>query len=60
MPSDKRLVGLRLDDETYEALETAAKKEQRTVANMAELLVRRGLEKEDKHPKPASKAQRQR
>ena len=52
MPSEKRLVGLRLDDKTYGTLEKVAEKEARTVAKMAEALLRLGLE----HFKPGGKA----
>jgi hypothetical protein len=44
MPSEKRLVGLRLDDKTYAALEKLARQDTRTVASMAEKLVRLGMQ----------------
>lgn len=44
MPSAKRLVGLRLDDETYKRLEKLAETEMRSVAQMAEILLRTGLQ----------------
>lgn len=43
MPSVKRLVGLRLDDSTYAQLEKLAETEMRSVAQMAEILLRAGL-----------------
>lgn len=44
MPSQKKLVGLRLDDETYERLQQLAREDFRSVAAMAELLFFRGLD----------------
>lgn len=44
MPSNKRLVGLRLDDATYARLEQLARDDFRSVAAMAEILFFRGLD----------------
>ena len=44
MPSDRKAIALRLDDELRERIESLAASEYRTVANMAEVLVRAGLD----------------
>lgn len=44
MPSEKRLVGLRLDEVTYKKLERLAREDVRSVAQMAEILLVRGME----------------
>lgn len=59
MPSEKKLVGLRLDDATYAQLAARAAAESRTVANMAELLVKRGLSESQAKP-PAINSRRAR
>jgi len=43
MPSKKRVIALRLDDDLYEAIEKLAKIEMRSVANMTEIVLRAGL-----------------
>lgn len=44
MPSNKRLVGLRLDEPTHKMLEQLAREDRRSIAAMAELLFFRGLD----------------
>jgi hypothetical protein len=43
MPSDKKVIALRLDDATDAEVRRIAGEELRTVANMAEILIRAGL-----------------
>lgn len=43
MPSNKRLVGLRLDEATYARLERMARDDSRSVAAMAEVLIKQAL-----------------
>jgi len=44
MPSEKRVIALRLDDATRAQLEKLAAAELRSVANMAEIVIRLGLQ----------------
>jgi hypothetical protein len=43
MPSEKRVIALRLDDETFAKLEAIAKEDSRSLANLAEIFVRKGI-----------------
>jgi len=53
MPSDRKAIALRLDDELRERIEALAASEYRSLANMAEVLVRAGLD--DRYRRPESK-----
>lgn len=44
MPSAKKVIALRLDDETTETLQKMAAAQRRSVANLAEVLIKMGLE----------------
>lgn len=44
LTTKKRMVGLRLEESEVLALEKIAKKEQRSLAQMARIIVRRGIE----------------
>lgn len=56
MPSKKRLVGLRLDEATYKKLERLAREDVRSLAQMAEILLLRGMDSSaPKKPKSARK-----
>jgi hypothetical protein len=46
MPSDKRVIAVRLDDATYETVTKMAAAQKRSTANMSELLIRAGLDVE--------------
>jgi hypothetical protein len=43
MPSKRRMIGLRLDDATFDEIAALAKREVRPLANMVEVLMLRGL-----------------
>lgn len=60
MPSDKRLVGLRVDDDLYAELERMAREERRSVASMADVLLRRGIERQSSESKRGSAKPRKR
>jgi hypothetical protein len=50
MPSGRKVIALRLDDETYDEVAGIAEQELRPVANMVEVLLRTGLLKyRDEH-----------
>ena len=46
MPSDKRVIAVRLDDATFETVTKLAAAQNRSAANMSELLIRAGLDVE--------------
>jgi len=48
MGIEKKVFSVRLDDELLEALRTIAKKENRTVSNLVETVLRRYVTKENK------------
>lgn len=43
MPSEKRVIALRLDDETLAKLEEIAEEDSRSLANLAEIFVKKGI-----------------
>lgn len=43
MPNQKRVIALRLDDETLTQLEKIAEEDSRSLANLAEIFVRKGI-----------------